>query len=74
MIDAFERDGFLVLEGFVKDEACDALRARAGDLVAGFDPAEAVSVFSTHEQTRTSDDYFLTRETRSGSLRRGCVP
>jgi len=60
MISTFERDGFLVLEGFVKSEACDALRARAGELVAGFDPADAVSIFSTHEQTRTSDEYFLT--------------
>jgi len=60
VISTFERDGFLVLEGFVKSEACDALRARAGELVAGFDPTEAVSIFSTHEQTRTSDEYFLT--------------
>jgi phytanoyl-CoA hydroxylase len=27
--------------------------------VAHFDPSENVSIFSTHEQTRTSDDYFL---------------
>ncbi len=25
-----------------------------------FDPAEVVSIFSTHEQNRTTDDYFLT--------------
>ena len=56
---SFERDGFLVLDGFVKAEACDELRARADELVAEFDPAESVSIFSTHEQTRTSDDYFL---------------
>ena len=54
----YERDGFLVLEGFVEPAACDALIARAGELVRAFDP-ETVSVFSTHEQTRTSDDYFL---------------
>ncbi|HET7506013.1 MAG TPA: phytanoyl-CoA dioxygenase family protein [Kofleriaceae bacterium] len=54
----YERDGFLVLEGFVDGAACDALIERAGELVAGFRP-ETVSIFSTHEQTRTSDDYFL---------------
>ncbi len=57
--DAFERDGFLVLESFVSPGACDELRLRAEELVGAFDPAEAVSVFSTHEQTRTSDEYFL---------------
>ena len=58
-VDQYERDGFLVLKDFVSDEACDALRARAKELVRDFDPAGAVSIFSTREQTRTSDDYFL---------------
>jgi phytanoyl-CoA hydroxylase len=55
----FRHDGFLVLEGFVEREACAALRARAAELVAEFDPQGVVSIFSTNEQTRTSDDYFL---------------
>lgn len=58
-IAAYERDGFLVLEDFVEDSACDTLRARADELVRDFDPAGGVSIFSAHEQTRTSDDYFL---------------
>ena len=58
-IAAYERDGFLVLEDFVDQGACDSLRARAEELVRDFDPAGVVSIFSTHEQTRTSDDYFL---------------
>ena len=56
----FERDGFLVLEDFVSREACASLRERAAELVSQFDPAGVVSIFSTQEQTRTSDDYFLT--------------
>jgi len=55
----YDRDGFLVLPEFVSHEACNALHARADELVQKFDPAGVVSVFSTHEQTRTSDDYFL---------------
>jgi phytanoyl-CoA hydroxylase len=55
----YERDGFLVLPDFVTGDACDALRARAEELVRDFDPAGLVSIFSTREQTRTSDDYFL---------------
>src|SRR6266566_7617142 len=58
-LDQYERNGFLVLEDFVSGEACDALRARAAELVREFDPAGLVSIFSTREQTRTSDDYFL---------------
>jgi phytanoyl-CoA hydroxylase len=54
----YERDGFLVLERFIESAACDALMARAGELVRGFQP-ETISIFTTHEQTRTSDDYFL---------------
>jgi phytanoyl-CoA hydroxylase len=55
----YGRDGFLVLEDFVAPEACDRLRGRAAELVEDFEPGAHVSVFSTHEQTRTSDEYFL---------------
>ena len=58
-ITQYERYGFLVLENFVDQEACDRLRARAAELVSDFDPQGVVSIFSTHEQTRTSDEYFL---------------
>jgi phytanoyl-CoA hydroxylase len=56
--DDFERQGYLVLPDFVPAAACEALKARAEQLVAGFAP-ETISVFTTHEQTRTSDEYFL---------------
>ena len=55
---AFERDGFLVIPDAVDPAACDELMARAGEIVDAFDPA-TVSIFSTQEQTRTSDEYFL---------------
>ena len=55
----YDRDGFLVLPDFVNDGVCDALRARAEELVRDFDPSGLISIFSTREQTRTSDDYFL---------------
>jgi phytanoyl-CoA hydroxylase len=55
----YEGDGFLVLENFVSPAACDELRNRAAQLVAGFELQGQASIFSTHEQTRTSDDYFL---------------
>ncbi len=55
----YEHHGFLVLENFVGTDACDHLRDRAAELVRDFDPGRIMSIFSTHEQTRTSDDYFL---------------
>ena len=55
---AFERDGFLVVPDAIDPAACDELIARSGEIVDAFDPA-TVSIFSTNEQTRTSDDYFL---------------
>lgn len=55
---AFERDGFLVVPDAIDPAACDQLIARAGEIVDDFDPA-TVSIFSTQEQTRTSDEYFL---------------
>jgi phytanoyl-CoA hydroxylase len=58
-IATYDRDGFLVLKNFVDAQACDRLRARAEELVRDFDPQGVVSIFSTQEQTRTSDDYFL---------------
>jgi len=55
---AYDRDGFLLIERLVPADACAALTARAGELVDAFDP-ETVSVFSTTDQTRTTDEYFL---------------
>ncbi|MBV8858785.1 MAG: phytanoyl-CoA dioxygenase family protein [Acidobacteria bacterium] len=56
---AYERDGFLVLEDFVAPSQCDRLRARADELVREFEPGEVLSVFTTREQARKSDEYFL---------------
>jgi phytanoyl-CoA hydroxylase len=55
----YHRDGFLVLENFVSASACDSLRQRAAELVHDFEPGEFASIFSTQEQNRLADDYFL---------------
>ena len=59
-LDDYKRDGFLVLTDFVSAEECDQLRERALELVSNFNPESIVSIFSTREQSRTTDDYFLT--------------
>jgi phytanoyl-CoA hydroxylase len=58
-LEKFQRDGFLIVEGFNSEQECDALIGRAEKLVAGFDYGGHPSVFQTSEQERTSDDYFL---------------
>src|SRR5918911_76139 len=58
-LSSYERDGFLVLEDFVAGGECDRLRARADELVEAFEPGEVLSIFTTREQTRRSDEYFL---------------
>lgn len=53
-------NGFLLLEDFCEWTECDLLRSRAAELVSEFDPTEIVSIFSTKEQNRIADEYFLT--------------
>jgi phytanoyl-CoA hydroxylase len=48
-----------MLRDFVDPSTCDRLRERAEQLVWNFDPCEVISIFSTREQNRRSDDYFL---------------
>lgn len=58
-LEQYRHDGFLIVEKFVDTYACDHLRARAEELVHGFDPQGLVSVFSTQEQAHQRDEYFL---------------
>jgi phytanoyl-CoA hydroxylase len=55
----YERDGFLVLRDFVDTGSCNSLRARALELVQAFDPNGLPTIFSTHDQNRISNAYFL---------------
>lgn len=61
---AWERDGFLVLEGFADLAACRELMDRADQIVAEVD-RDIRSVFTTIEQTRTSDEWFLSSGDRT---------
>jgi phytanoyl-CoA hydroxylase len=59
-VSTYRDAGYLILENFAEARDCDLLRARAEELVREFDPAEVVSIFSTYEQNRLTDEYFLT--------------
>src|SRR5690606_1044843 len=57
-VEAWERDGFVVLEGFVDEVEGRALMDRAAEIIKEVD-RDIRSVFTTIEQTRTSDEWFL---------------
>ncbi len=59
LLQEFQRDGYLVLEGFNTDAECDALIRQGDALAKGFSYEGHPSIFQTNGQTRTSDDYFL---------------
>jgi len=59
-LEEYETQGFLVLAGFCEDVETNDLRTRADELVREFDPSDLPSIFSTHEQSRVTDEYFLT--------------
>lgn len=58
-LELFKEQGYLILEDFVSQDACEDLRHRAVAIVEKFDPSESVSIFTTNDQTRHSDNYFL---------------
>jgi len=60
-IDSFRENGFLVLEGFVPEEACLELRGRAIEVAAANvpDPKTATIFTATEEQRHAADTYFL---------------
>jgi phytanoyl-CoA hydroxylase len=51
--------GYLVLPGFRSAAAVAALRQRAQEIVGAFEPRGQGSVFTTRDQSRTADAYFL---------------
>ena len=58
MRDAYEQDGYLLLEDFVAPEACARLVERANRLVEEADLSGVATIFSTTSQRHAADDYF----------------
>jgi phytanoyl-CoA hydroxylase len=59
MLADFHDAGVLILRDFSVLEECQALRKRALELVADFDPDTVRSVFSTTTQLQLDDAYFI---------------
>jgi phytanoyl-CoA hydroxylase len=53
-LDAWRRDGFLVLPGFASPEAIGALARRAHQIVEAFEPPQRMAVFSSRDRAALS--------------------
>ncbi len=61
----YHRDGYLALPEFKSPADIAALRSRAMQMVEDFDPESSKTIFTTNDQIRTVDRYFLDSATRS---------
>ncbi len=55
----YQNDGYLVLPDFKTAADIAVLRARAAAIVDAFDASENISIFTTKEQDRRVDEYFM---------------
>jgi len=60
MRDAYEHDGFLILEDFVAPAACATLIAHTRRLVEAADLSQVATIFSTTTVEHAADEYFAT--------------
>jgi phytanoyl-CoA hydroxylase len=59
LVAEFQDQGYVVVPDFVSTQRCRQLIDRADELMRAFDPGAHRSVFTTDEQQRHSDEYFL---------------
>ncbi|MGH7738032.1 MAG: phytanoyl-CoA dioxygenase family protein [Candidatus Tyrphobacter sp.] len=59
MLERFQKDGYAVIPAFKLPSEIARLRARAEAIVEAFDSSEGGAVFSTHDQAKRSNAYFL---------------
>ena len=58
-LEAWQRDGFLVLPNFVPNDECEALKRHADQLVLDLKEEWEAAIFTTKDQVKTSNAYFL---------------
>lgn len=63
-IQQFRQDGYVIIPNFKDAGQIAALRQRAAQIVEAFDPAVSRSIFTTREQEKAVDHYFLDSATR----------
>ena len=58
-VDQYHNNGYLVLESVVPESICDALKSRMAQLMTVFEPEAVRSIFTTNQQSRHTDRYFM---------------
>lgn len=58
-IDFYHQNGYLVIPNYLDNDTVQNMRRRMSEIVDNFDPVSSQSIFTTKEQTRKSDQYFL---------------
>ncbi|TDO97250.1 phytanoyl-CoA dioxygenase family protein [Marinomonas balearica] len=58
-VSLYHEQGYLVVEGAVSANTCDQLKSRISEMLDVFDPDSIRSIFTTKEQSRQTDNYFL---------------
>ena len=65
-VDAFHRDGVLIIEGFKSRSECEQLRERANALVEEYGPRATATIFSTKAPQHLDSRYFIESATGIG--------
>lgn len=55
----YQQQGYLVLDQLFSDQQMNTLQAAAARIVDDFDPESTRAVFSTEDQSKSRDEYFL---------------
>eukprot|EP00271_Cylindrocystis_brebissonii_P004610 TRINITY_DN16397_c0_g1_i1.p1 TRINITY_DN16397_c0_g1~~TRINITY_DN16397_c0_g1_i1.p1 ORF type:complete len:292 (-),score=53.39 TRINITY_DN16397_c0_g1_i1:409-1284(-) len=58
-LDFFKENGYLLVEDFATPEECQQMMSRMDELLQSFDPTAVQSIFSTKNQQKLTNDYFL---------------
>ena len=56
---SYWQNGYLVLSGFKSLPEIASVSQRAREIVEAFEPPPTAAIFTTNDQSRTADDYFL---------------
>lgn len=58
-LEEYQQQGYLVINDFISPVQRQTLMQRAAQLIDAFEPPKQRSIFTTNEQERSSDGYFL---------------
>ena len=59
MVDAYRRDGFLILDEFATPDECQTMMAQTRQLIDDFDEEAHRVIFSASGQSHAASDYFM---------------